>query len=192
MSSVRSPDLRLDLATDWRVVGGLSLWLALTVATVWQADLRAWILVPVTLTVLFLGLSVVASQRFGGGGRGPRTLLWSGTGKWGCIRADGSSEELELSPESRVFPGGALLVFRHARSLRWLLLLQHRQARHTLRRLCGRLVLERQRQRAGGRPGVGHRRQQTASGRGRGCLTASVGPTIRRHKQFEPVHRPET
>lgn len=147
MSSVRSPDLRLDLATDWRVVGGLSLWLALTVATVWQADLRAWILVPATLTVLFLGLPVVASQRFGGGGRGTRTLLWSGAGTWCCIRADGSSEELELSPESRVFPGGALLVFRHARSSRWLLLLQHRQAREPLRRLCVRLVLERQRRR---------------------------------------------
>ena len=140
MSSARSPDLRLELATDWRVVSGLLLWIAIVTAAAWQAQLTLVSLAIVTLILLGLGLPVIASQFFPGSGA---RLVWSADGRWHYVPARGASEELELSVRSRAFPGGALLIFARTRTLPWVLLLQHRSGNETLRRLRARLSLDR-------------------------------------------------
>lgn len=139
----RRPDLRIELTTDARVIAAVLLWSAACVAALWRAQLPALVLLAASTLLLAGALSVLASQRFGGRGC-PAVLRWSGSGRWECELTDGSREELELSPESRVFPGGALLVFRHARALKWLLLVHSGPDGEAVRRLRARLDLGRE------------------------------------------------
>lgn len=151
MSSVRSPDLYLELRTDWRVVAALLAWIGLAVACLWLAALPLAVSVAATVAVLVLGVPALGSQVFGGGREGT-VLSWSADGSWHCQRAGGAFHPLELSPVSRVFPGGALLVFHPRHPVHWVLLLTRDRDGVTLRRLRARLTLESRRSGAA-RPG---------------------------------------
>lgn len=144
MSSVRSPDLRLELRTDWRVLTVLVAWLGLAIACVWSAALPVAVAVVVTVAALLLAVPALRSQVFGGR-RAGTVLGWSAEGSWHCKGVGGTFQHLEVSPVSRVFPGGALLVFRPHSSVRWVLLLGRRGDGGALRRLRMRLNLERRR-----------------------------------------------
>ncbi len=136
-------DLRLEPRTDPRVLAASMLWMLACMAATWQADLPVPLIILASVALLVLALPVVASQRFGARGRRPAALNWRANG-WDCEFADGAREELELSPESRVFPGGALLLYRYPRGVAgWLLVLQRREPRDPVRRLRVRLELDR-------------------------------------------------
>lgn len=163
MSSVRSPDLRLELRTDWRVIAALLAWIGLAVGCLWLAALPVAVAMGATVTVVALAVPAVSSQVFGGR-RAGTVLDWSADGSWHCQRVDGTFQLLELSPVSRVFPGGALLVFRPRHPVPWVLLLARDRDGGALRRLRARLTLEPRRSATRGPGPVGGERQGSGGG----------------------------
>lgn len=141
MSSVRSPDLRLELRTDCRVVAALLAWLSLTIGCIWWAALPVVAALLLTAVVVLMALPAVGSQVFVGR-RSGFSLVWSGDGRWLLHRVAGTSQELEVSRVSRGFPGGALLVFRARSPIRWMLFLARRGDGGAVRRLVMRLNLD--------------------------------------------------
>ncbi len=147
------PEVRLELQSDPRVLAAAVFWTAACASVVWLADLPAPLLVPASATLLALGLPVVASQRFGGSGHRPAAVRWRADGGWECEFTDGTSEEMELCPESRGFPAGVLLLFRKSGAHRrgaapsrvryWLLARQQPAEGDPVRRLRVRLELDR-------------------------------------------------
>jgi hypothetical protein len=143
MSSGRSPDLRLELRTRGPVIGALLAWLVLALTAVCYVAMPVLAKLLVCMAILVLGLPVLGTQVFHGFPRRACTLVWSSTGDWHCERGDGSSARLELSPSSRGFSGGALLVFRSREPVRWAFLIAGPDQKNELRRLRVRLVLNR-------------------------------------------------
>lgn len=116
-------------------------WAALAITGIWVAALPLAPAVAATLAVLFVSAWALRSQVFGGR-RAGRILVWSSEGRWHYENPDGTVELLELSPVSRGFPGGALLVFQQTRSIRWALLMAGAHGSDELRRLRMRLNLD--------------------------------------------------
>jgi hypothetical protein len=141
MSSVRSPDVRLELRTDCRVVAALLAWLSLTIGCIWWAALPVIAALLLTVVVLLMTLPAVGSQVFVGR-RAGSSLVWSGEGRWFFHGVAGTSQGLELSRVRRGFPGGALLVFRAHAPIYWVLLLRRRGDGGAVRRLRVRLNLD--------------------------------------------------
>jgi hypothetical protein len=144
---VRSPALHVELTTDRRLIAAMLAWLGLCGVAVWAAHLPAVASIAVTLGVALLAWPVVHSQLFGLQPRAPVGLACNDLGQWSAYLGDGSSEELELSSRSRVFPGMLLLLFRgrgttrHGRH-RWMVLASRSGAPVAMRRLRVRVALE--------------------------------------------------
>ena len=152
---MRSPALRVELAPDGRVIAAMLAWLAACIAAIWMAPIASAWSVAATVTVLMLGWPVVCSQLFGLVPRAPVGLTCNARGEWFVHRSDGSSEELELSGRSRVFPGALLLLFLGTSSasrsqLRWMVLVNRSGQGAALRRLRARVALELERRSAPG------------------------------------------
>lgn len=131
--------LRVELRTDWRVSGGLLAWLAMVLHALWRADLAAILQLVLTLAVLAAGTPILLTQLFGS--RGGRTVCWSPDGRCWYEKDSGRSAEVALLVRHRVFPGGALLLFRGLRSRHGVLLLRSASEPVGLRQLIGRLRL---------------------------------------------------
>jgi len=138
---MQSPELHVDLQTDWRAVLAVGAWLGVVVNALWHSELPVVLLVAFTAAVLIIGLPVAWSQGFSWPRRNAQSLRLLPTGS-GWLVEEGGHQAIDLHASSRVFPGGAaLFLARTTGRLDWVLLLASRSNATTLRRLAAQVRL---------------------------------------------------